>query len=159
MTQGLVRWQCEGDLHFVTASCWQRLPYLQDCFALAEEGLERARVRYRMNVVGYVFMPEHLHLLVDEPEIGVLAEAIKMFKLSVTLRQERRPFWQKRYYDRNVFTHDAMVEALRYIHRNPLKAGLVAQPEEWPWSSYRQYASGLVGKVRVDTKWAREEPR
>lgn len=112
-----------------------------------------------MNVVGYVFMPEHLHFLVDEPESGVLAEAMKMFKLSVTLRQEKRPFWQKRYYDRNVFTHDAMVDCLRYIHRNPLKAGLVTEPEDWPWSSYRSYALGEIARVGVDSKWAREEPR
>ena len=81
-----------------------------------------------MNVVGCVFMPEHLHLLVGEPEVGVLSEAMKMFKLPVTLRQERRLFWQKRYYDRNLCTHDDMVEVLRYMHRNPVKRGLVDEP-------------------------------
>ncbi|GAA3749491.1 hypothetical protein GCM10022270_04460 [Terriglobus aquaticus] len=66
---------------------------------------------------------------------------------------------QKRYYDRNLCTHDDMVEVLRYIHRNPIKRGLVVKPEDWRWSSYRNYAFGKTGRVGVDSKWAREEPR
>jgi REP-associated tyrosine transposase len=49
-------------------------------------------------------------------------------------------FLQKRYYDRNVRDEREFVEKLRYIHRNPVKAGLCALPEDWPWSSFRHYA-------------------
>jgi putative transposase len=48
-------------------------------------------------VVGYVVMPEHVHLLMSEP--GLLADALKALKLSVTLRRPERPFWSARYYD------------------------------------------------------------
>jgi putative transposase len=53
------------------------------------------------------------------------------------------PFWQTRYYDFNVRTERKRIEKLRYIHRNPVKRGLVESPEQWPWSSFRQYALGL----------------
>jgi len=75
LTRGLVRWQREGDLHLVTMSCLGRQPLLVGKSSLAEEALERTRLRYSMDVVGYVLMPEHLHLLVGEPENGLLADA------------------------------------------------------------------------------------
>ena len=84
---------------------------------------------------------------------------MKMFKLSVALRQERRPFWQKRYYDANLCSHDAMVECLQYIHRNPVKRGLVRDAKLWRWSSYRHYLTGEETKMSVDSDWARVEPR
>ncbi len=155
MTRGPVRWQREGDLHFITASCWHRLPYLHDGYALAEEELERTRVRYDLDVVGYVFMPEHMHLLMSEPGSDLLSGAIKLMKLSVSLRQPIRPFWQKRYYDANLCSHSQMVDCLRYIHRNPVKRGLVQNPEDWPWSSYRCYLTGEFGRVQIDSDWAR----
>ena len=87
MTQGLVRKQQRGDLHFVTFSCYQRLPYLDSPMkrALFEDALEKIRLRYGFFVVGYVVMPEHVHLLMSEPETGLLADALKAVKLSVAL--------------------------------------------------------------------------
>jgi len=87
MTQGLVRKQQRGDLHFVTFSCYQRLPYLDSPTkrTLFEDALEKMRLRYGFFVVGYVVMPEHVHLLMSEPETGLLADALKAVKLSVAL--------------------------------------------------------------------------
>jgi REP element-mobilizing transposase RayT len=50
--------------------------------------------------------------------------------------------WQRRFYDYNVWTARKRIEKLRYMHRNPVARGLVQEPEQWPWSSYRSYASG-----------------
>jgi putative transposase len=60
-----------------------------------------------------------------------------------------RAFWQPRYYDFNVFTRRKYLEKLRYIHRNPVKRGLVSSPELWRWSSYRDYALGEPGRVKI----------
>src|SRR5208337_4956778 len=69
-----------------------------------------------------------------------------------TSRQLRPPalarVWQVRYYDYPVWTEAKRIEKLKYIHRNPVHRGLVARPEDWPWSSYRHYATGEVGTVR-----------
>ena len=45
--------------------------------------------------------------------------------------------WQARFYDFNVWTELKRVEKLRYMYRNPVKRGLVAEPEQWDWSSFR----------------------
>lgn len=58
--------------------------------------------------------------------------------------------WQARFYDFNVWTEHKRVEKLRYMHRNPVKRGLVAEPEQWPWSSFRDYLHGQTGKVQVN---------
>ena len=58
-------------------------------------------------------------------------------------------FWQPRYHDFNVFTRRKYLRKLRYIHRNPVKRGLVPSPELWRWSSYRDYWLGETGKVKI----------
>lgn len=62
-------------------------------------------------------------------------------------------FWNKRYYDFNVHTNDKRIEKLRYLHRNPVKRGLVEQPEDWKWSSFRHYRFGEIGIVKVSSEW------
>ena len=101
-------------------------------------------------------MPEHVHLLVNEPERGTLAQAMQALKQSVARRLALRapdPFWQARYYDFNVWSERKFVEKLRYIHRNPVARGLVARPEDWPWSSFRHYVSGELGAVEIESQW------
>ncbi len=155
MTTGLVRYQETGDLHFITFSCFQRRPYLvsNESKDLVVDALERMRLRYGFSVYGYVVMPEHVHLLVSEPENGILARAIQAIKLSVSVRRQKRPFWQARYYDFNVFSEKKRVEKLRYIHRNPVTRGLVKRPEDWAWSSFRHYASGVRTTVEIESSW------
>jgi putative transposase len=111
-------------------------------------------------MVGYVVMPEHVHLLVGEPERRLLATAIQAMRQSVARRAYLSPgeaFWQARYYDLNVFSDRKRIEKLRYIHRNPVARGLVGAPEEWKWSSYLAYAEGIQGAVQIDTNWMAHE--
>ena len=132
MTRGLVRYHHTGNFHFLTFSCYHRLPFLKSVAArdLFETSLERMRRRYSFVAAGYVVMPEHVHLLVSEPRIGMLSRAVQALKLSVAVQLSERPFWQARYYDFNVRTAEKRIEKLRYMHRNPVKRGLVAKPEE-----------------------------
>uniref|UniRef100_A0A7V4XSN9 Transposase n=1 Tax=Acidobacterium capsulatum TaxID=33075 RepID=A0A7V4XSN9_9BACT len=157
MPRGLERLHCTGHFHFLTFSCYQRQPFFGNAAAcdLFEDALERTRERFRWLISGYVVMPEHVHLVVNEPEIhGTLADAVKGLKLSVTLRQNRRPFWQARYYDFNLFTEAKHSEKLRYLHRNPVTRGLVAKPEDWRWSSFRHHSTGVQGVVQVESWWS-----
>jgi putative transposase len=151
MVVGLERLQAEGDLHFVTFSCYHRCAYLESSAMrdLFEDGLQKAHLRYRFDVVGYVVMPEHVHLLVSEPGRELLAVALQALKLSVTRRARTRPFWLPRYYDFNVRTDAKRIEKLNYIHWNPMKRGLVNRPEDWRWSSYRYYQTGERGRVTI----------
>ena len=155
MARGLVRYQQSGNFHFLTFSCFHRLPHLrtQEAREVFESALERVRTRSLLVVAGYVVMPEHVHLLVSEPREGTLARAVQALKLSVARRRKERPFWQARYYDFNVHSSEKVSEKLRYMHRNPVVRGLVARPEDWAWSSYRHYAMGERGTVEIESHW------
>ncbi len=143
MPLGLKRYQEEGHLHFITFSCYRREPTLTPHYTLFEHTLESTRRRYNLDVHGYVLMPEHVHLLLSEPEKESLAKALQAHKLSGTKQIGAKQFWQPRYYDFNVFTARKRLEKLRYMHRNPVTRGLVAQPEDWPYSSHRHYVTGV----------------
>ena len=155
MVEGLERRQEEGDLHFVTFSCYHRLGLLDSAAArdLFEDALQKAHLRYRFGVIGYVVMPEHVHLLVSEPRSDLLSVALQGLKLSVVRRARQRPFWQARYYDFNVFSEEKRIEKLNYMHWNPMKRGLVDRPEDWRWSSCRFYRTGERGRVTIDSSW------
>ena len=56
-------------------------------------------------------------------------------------------------YDFNVGSEKKRIEKLRYIHRNPVRRGLVQNPEDWEWSSYRHYRTGEVGVVEIELQW------
>ena len=164
MPWSLKRYQNTGSLHFITFSCYRRQPFLKAPGAaeMFEHALEQARVKYEFFVYGYVVMPEHVHLLVSEPEQCTLATAIKAIKQSVARRRVKtgEHFWQGRYYDFNVGTPQKKIEKLKYIHRNPVHRGLVARPEDWPWTSYRHYATEAVETVEIESPvsaWKRRQ--
>jgi REP element-mobilizing transposase RayT len=82
MPARLKRLYSNGDLHFITASCYQRQPLLGSALHcdLFLKVLEQVRQRYAFVVVGYVVMPEHFHLLVSEPERGNPSVVVQAFK-------------------------------------------------------------------------------
>jgi len=162
MPSRLKRYQTEGDGHFITFSCYHRLPFLDNdpariCF---EKTLEEVRKRHRFYLYGYVLMPEHVHLLLSEPRIHSLDTTLSVLKRETSrlLKEDKKQFWQLRYYDFNVFTEKKLVEKLRYIHRNPVTRGLVEKPEDWPWSSFQCYLTGVRGRVEIQPYWQLSDP-
>ena len=151
MPWGLKRFQESKQFHFITFSCYRRQQKLGAAShrSTFERCLEQTRQRYDFAVAGYVVMPEHVHLLISEPERGSVARAMQSLKQSVARQLALRasePFWQARYYDFNVWSKRKHIEKLRYIHRNPVQRGLVPRPEDWEWSSFRHYATGREGR-------------
>jgi putative transposase len=161
VTKGLVRYYGTGHLHFITVSCYRRQPGLHTAARrnLFLRILEQTRRKYRFVVHGYVLMPEHFHLLITEPETGDPSVVMKVLKqrFSRQVKMLRKPtaaaqialwnstsepVWQRRFYDFNVWSERKRIEKLRYMHRNPVKRGLVEQPEQWRWSSFRAHYYG-----------------
>jgi putative transposase len=141
MPWGLKRFQQTRQIHFLTFGCYHRRVNFGDDVSRSVfvSALERVRQKHDLCIYGYVVMPEHVHLLVSEPERGTLAQAMQSLKQGVARRLALRAadsFWQARYYDFNIWSERKFVEKLRYIHRNPVKRGLVARPEDWAWSSF-----------------------
>jgi putative transposase len=172
---GLKRIHDPGHLHYVTFSCYRRLPLLGSERAknLFVRELARVRREYKFWLVGYVVMPEHVHLMLSEPPDAEVSTALKMLKQRVSWKMRRRrkiesagqlrlefsedaelrSFWQARYYDFNVYKKYKMREKLRYMHANPVVRGLVRSPGDWPWSSWGFYEKGEVGLVPIDVSW------
>lgn len=172
MPKGLHRHYGRGDLHFVTFSCYQRLPLLGTVRArnVFVEELRRVRQEYGFLLVGYVVMPEHVHLLMSEPKKGTPSTVLQMLKQRVSrILRKKHPaskgqlppvfpqfvsklpqFWQPRFYDFNVYTHEKKNEKLEYMHANPVTRGLVKHPKDWPWSSFCFHAKGEAGLVEID---------
>jgi len=176
MKNRLERWYGQGHLHFITCSCYRRKPLLgrpraRDLFLKI---LAQVRDRYDFALIGYVVMPEHIHLLISEPNIGNPSDVMKALKQRVSraLREKRRGgikgqmefwgrndleryahFWQRRFYDFNVWSTKKRNEKLNYIHFNPVNRGLAQTPKDWMWSSYRFYWHGVAGLCAPNPKW------
>jgi putative transposase len=158
MPKGLVRYQHTGNFHFVTFSCYKREPLFAERsgYGIFAEELEKVRQRHGFVVAGYVVMPEHVHLLVSEPRNLQLSTILQVLKQQVSRKLKRpgdRRFWQRRYDDFNVWNHDKTVEKLKYMHRNPVRRGLAARPQDWRWSSFRYYLTGEDGTVEIESDW------
>jgi len=127
------------------------------------------RARYGFALVGYVIMPEHVHLLIGESPAVSPAKVVQVFKQRVSRRMrekeceekqqsasqfneeeaELRRFWQRRYYDFNVFTRAKLKEKLNYMHANPVREKQVEHSRDWPWSSWSFYETG-EGLLKMD---------
>src|SRR5229473_8582113 len=172
MANKLILHYGRGHLHFITFTCYRRLPLLRSVRArnVFVKLLGEVRDRYGFSLVGYVVMPEHIHLLISEPAKGTPSTVIQVLKQRVSRRLRRkkhnaagqfclafaggsdalRRFWQRRFYDFNVWSLKKRVEKLHYMHMNPLKRKLVDHPKDWPWSSFSFYSNPNNGLIRVD---------
>ena len=173
MRNPLKRHYGQGDLHFVTFSCYQRRPLLgtrraRDRFVKI---LDEVRTRHGFRVIGYVVMPEHVHLLLTEPLEGNPSKILQVLKQKVSAELRRGTitspnqlalqspgkqtdeghFWQRRFYDFNVWSEKKLWEKLNYMHRNPVQRKLVRHPKEWPWSSWSHYEKREEGLLRIDS--------
>jgi putative transposase len=175
MRYPLKRHYGRGDLHFITFSCYHRQPFLgtagaRDSFL---NMLDEVRCRHAFELIGYVVMPEHVHLLVSEPAEISPSKALQVLKQKVAqvLMNEDQDaasrtaplkpkgaapkftghFWQRRFYDFNVWSEKKVREKLDYMHANPVRRKLVLHPDEWPWSSWAHYAKGEPGIIRIDS--------
>ena len=159
----------------MTFSCYRRRPFLgkdrtRDYFA---DAVNNARARLDFHVWAYVIMPEHVHLLIwPRREVYSVSAILQAVKQSVSrkalgwLRAESpgglrwlatgrsdRPyqFWQEGGgYDRNIRNSKALIHMINYIHNNPVRRGLVQRPEDWPWSSARDWADMEPGPIPID---------
>jgi len=172
MPTGLKRYYGQGHLHFITFSCYRRLPLLRSVRARNVFVTELGKARDEMGflLIGYVVMPDHVHMLMSEPKQGTPSAVLQKLKLRVArkLRKRRKPvsagqlelplaetreplpaFWQARFHDFNVYSHRKRLEKLKYMHANPVKRGLVSHPKDWPWSSWGAHSRGEQKLVRI----------
>ena len=160
MPKKLKRYYGKGDLHYITFGCYHRMKLLgtvraRNAFVKA---LDEMRKKYTFSLVGYVVMPDHVHLLIGESSQASPSTVVHGLKLRVSKRmrgrrkiapgqmsfafpESRAPqFWQRRFYDFNLYSGKKLREKLEYIHRNPVTQKLVGDRIDWIWSSYAAYS-------------------
>jgi putative transposase len=148
----------EPHVHFITFSCHHRRNYLEpDHVKRIVIGHLGSRLSLHKGLcLGYVVMPNHVHVMVWFPEPGQLSDFVGKWKdqsarTIQSFYQSKRPeywrlveepdsIWQGGYYDFNIWSRDKVLEKLTYMHENPVRAGLVMRAVDWPWSSARWYA-------------------
>jgi putative transposase len=173
MPATLNRYYGSGELHFITCTCYHRLPLLFSPHSrtVFVNILGEVRDRLAFRLFGYVVMPNHFHLLISEPPNATPSTVMQILKQrsSHLLRTTEKgvpdaqpapafserdssppQFWQRRFHDFNVWSHYKKIEKLEYMHMNPVKLNLVNHPNEWPWSSWSNYEKREAGLLRVD---------
>jgi REP element-mobilizing transposase RayT len=129
----------------------------------------------RLTLYGYVVMENHLHFIASAPD---LAAEVKNFKSYTARRiidfleqradarlldrlgwlklrhktESRYQLWQEGSHPKQITGEEMMVQKLEYTHNNPVRRGYVDRPEDWRYSSARNYL-GLPGLIEVTTDW------
>jgi putative transposase len=161
-----------GDLHELTFSCYLQLPLLtnDDWRRRLGKCIDEALASSAIQLVAFVFMPNHVHLIVDplesEPSIGGLLAKIKQpfsHEVKHVLEENNSPllkkltirerpgkmvfrFWQEGPgYDRNLQKPATILAAIDYLHMNPVRRGFCLQTVDWRWSSARWYLNEPSG--------------
>ena len=133
---------------FITQVVHDRKPVFSnpDHVALLRNILHIAKEKYPFHMLGYVFLPDHFHILI-KPGPGITHSQImhsvkpnftKAYKSALSL-SEAMHFWQRRYWDHLIRDDEDFQRHLDYIHYNPVKHGYVTQPEAWADSSFCQW--------------------
>ena len=175
MSQRFNRPDAAGVLHYVTINVRDRRPAFSKA-AYTQELLDTLRAacdEFPARLVCYVVMPNHLHFIVH-PQGGQLGRFLSRFKpaatkrydaLAATMNHEKarawlstpqgRNLWQDGKHSLHLWSDKLIWQKIRYIHDNPVRAGLVTHPADYPWSSYGAFApeSGHKLPVAVDSDW------
>ncbi len=150
-----------GHAHEITFTCYRRYQFLKaerTCAWLAE-AIDEARKEHDFALWAYVFMPEHVHLVIyprpEQYDVRLILKAIKqpVGRKAVSYLRRQAPGWLERItirrgkrverrlwqagggYDRNITETETLLLMIDYIHQNPVRRGLVKRAMDWKWSS------------------------
>ena len=142
------RYYVPNAIVFITQVVYQRTPIFVSSLAveLLLEVLRNVKRIHPFTMLGYVFLPDHFHLLIRPNPPTTHSNVMQSLKSYFTREYKNRigfeapmRFWQKRYWDHVIRDEVDFQRHLDYIHFNPVKHGLVTRPEEWPYTSLRHW--------------------
>jgi REP element-mobilizing transposase RayT len=164
----LSHFHISGHIYYITTTVYARLPiFTRPTFVIPLlDSLNFYRYQHEFKLLGYVIMPDHLHLLIWPTGTSKLDDIMRDYKTFTAKRiirqaevehnsdwvtsfqqagqetgRSENKVWQDSYWDTNVYTEKFLRQKLNYIHRNPVRAGFVKAPEDYPYSSYRNYVN------------------
>lgn len=175
------RFHIEGHIYYITTNTHNRLAiFTKPSFIiLLYDSLHFYRHQYGFKLIGYVIMPDHVHLLLWPQSEAAVSDFMRDFKTFTAKRiilqaqveqkqdwlehfeqagqetgRSENKVWQDSYWDVNVFSDKFVRQKLNYIHRNPLRSNLVKNLEEYPYSSYRNYVFDEGWFIEIDRGWS-----
>jgi REP element-mobilizing transposase RayT len=166
-----------NQVHFITTNVFQRIPIFSsiDYRKIVIQKINFYRKKYDFKLIGYVIMPDHIHLLIQSPPRQNISDIMRDLKRSVAMeifgrlkleskdqllerfklpriKSKNHTFslWQRRFIDFNIFSEKKLYEKLEYIHNNPVRGKLVSSPSDWIFSSYRNYFEEDDSIIAID---------
>ena len=142
-------------IFFVTTNLARKVaPLIPKESDLILAAIEKQRLNADFLLFGYVVMPTHVHLLFS-PQNQNLIQIMRDMKSKTGYAIAQRrivagPIWQERYFDTIIRRVRDFWQELEYIHCNLVEAGLVENPEDWRWSSYKHYVKKGEVPIAVD---------
>lgn len=171
----------EGLIYFITSNIVSRSRVFTSASFVIPilDSLNFYRFQHRCKLLGYVIMPDHLHLLrYPQGRADVISDFMRDFKLFTSGRISRqagleveadwdalfqefgardgnaeRQVWQESFWENMTLSKGTFRQKLNYIHMNPVRADLVDDPGDYPYSSYRNYQFGDETLITVDKDW------
>jgi len=169
------RYNLAGNAHELTFSCYDNQPFLlteRTCKYLVDS-IIRSREKHQFDLWAYVFMPNHVHLLIcPRKQQYSISDILLSIKQPVSRKalnylksnnpdglkylatsQMHRPYrlWQKGGgYDRNITEVNTVINSVHYLHNNPVRKGLVESMDRWYYSSAADWQGTRQGPILMD---------
>ncbi len=148
----LRRYNSNGHPIFVTCVTEERQPILTDNADLLRCAIDSALAKIEGRVVAFVIMPDHFHAIIETADASI-SDVMHDIKLSFGALYRKRigaasgRVWQNRFWDHHIRDQEDMNKHVDYIHLNPVKHGLVADPFEWKYSTIEEFRlAGMHGR-------------
>jgi REP element-mobilizing transposase RayT len=175
------RYRIDGSIYYITSNVYDRLRiFTTPSFVIPLiDSLNFYRLQFSTKLLGYVIMPDHLHLLIWPPNEEAVSGFMRDFKRFTSGRLTRQAriekkedwvqaferagketnraefkIWQDDFWEETVFTDGFLRQKLNYIHLNPVRAGLVGEPGKYPYSSFRNYWLDDDSLIEIEKDWA-----
>jgi REP element-mobilizing transposase RayT len=174
------RYRIEGSIFYITSNIYNRIKiFTRPSYVIPIiDSLNYYRYQYRCKLIGYVIMVDHVHLLMWPTVEKAITDFMRDFKRftsgritrqakvegktdwvkrfeeagTVTERAEHK-VWQDSFWEQTIYSEEFLRQKLNYIHLNPVRAGLVGNAEEYPYSSYRNYYLNDNQLIEIDNDW------
>jgi len=166
----------ETNTYFITISThlWVPILFNETVFQIIVDSLKYGQAHKELRLHSYVIMPNHLHAIISHDEYNQIPHIVRDFKrhtsqaiknylsdlgkfsqlfwIKLFHNKERgqNRIWQEGYHPVGIKSQTFFDEKLAYIHHNPVKKGFVEKPEDWKYSSARNYLLGDDSLIKID---------
>ena len=174
-----IRYRLEGSIYYITSVIYNRTKvFITPSFVIPIiDSLNYYRFQYSVEIIGYVIMHDHIHLLLYPEAEQAITDFMRDFKRFTSGRitrqakvegkrdwvsmfeqagteTERAEFkvWQDSFWEQDIYTEDFLKQKLNYIHLNPVRAGIVNNATDYPYSSARNYYFNDHHLIEIDSQ-------